>query len=112
MYETPDMRPDEELLRRTVREFLVALSIARGLYVRIDEFSNDAARTVLERMRPTLEAIAARIERIAADPAARRDPHYLRREIQGRADRAAGHRGGDRGHGRHRAVRFPRRGGA
>src|SRR6202000_2857806 len=33
------------------------------------------------RWRPTLEAIAAGIERIAADPAVRRDPRHLRREI-------------------------------
>jgi uncharacterized membrane protein YccC len=81
LFEAPEMRVDEALLRRTVREFLIALSIARGLFVRLDEFDNDAARTVLNRLRPALEAIAARIERIAADPAARRDPRHLRREI-------------------------------
>ncbi len=81
MFEAPEMRADEAALRRTVREFLVALSIARGLFVRLDEFNTDAARMVLDRMRPTLEAIAARIERIADDPAERRDPHRLRREI-------------------------------
>jgi uncharacterized membrane protein YccC len=81
MFEAPEMRADEAALRRTVREFLVALSIARGLFVRLDEFNTDAARMVLDRIRPTLEAIAARIERIAADPAERREPHRLRREI-------------------------------
>jgi uncharacterized membrane protein YccC len=81
LFESPDMRVDEDLLRRTVREFLVALSIARGLFVRLDEFDNDAARVVLNRIRPTLEDIAARIERFAADPAAPRDPRRLRREI-------------------------------
>jgi uncharacterized membrane protein YccC len=37
LFEAPEMRVDESLLRRTVREFLIALSIARGLFVRLDE---------------------------------------------------------------------------
>jgi uncharacterized membrane protein YccC len=81
LFEAPEMRVNEELLRRTTREFLLALSIARGLFVRLDEFDNDAARAVLNRMRPTLDATAARIERFAAGPAVRRDPRRLRREI-------------------------------
>jgi uncharacterized membrane protein YccC len=81
LYEAPEMRADEELLRRTTREFLRSLSIARGLFVRLDEFDNDAARTVLNRMRPTLEAIAGWIEHVAADPSARIDPRRLRREM-------------------------------
>jgi uncharacterized membrane protein YccC len=81
LFETPELRADEEYLRRAAREFLIVLSIARGLFVRIEEFDDDEARQVRDRLRPTLEATAAGIERIAADPAAWNDPHRLRREI-------------------------------
>ena len=64
-----------------VREFLVLLAVARGLFVRIEEFEKNDARQVLDRLRPTLETIAAGVERIAADPAARRDARHLRREL-------------------------------
>jgi uncharacterized membrane protein YccC len=81
LFETPELRANEEYLRRIVREFLIVLSVARGLFVRLGEFDNDDARQVQDRLRPTLEAIAARVERIAADPAARSDPRGLRHEI-------------------------------
>jgi uncharacterized membrane protein YccC len=81
LYETPELRADEELLRRTVREFLRVLSIARGLFVRLEEFDNDDARPVADRCRPTMEVIAAGIERIAANPSVWNDPRHLRREI-------------------------------
>jgi len=82
LFETPELRTDEELVRRSVRQFLLVLSIARGLFVRLDEFDNDDAQKVQGRLRPTLEAIAARIERIAADSAIWNDPHRPRREIR------------------------------
>src|SRR5262249_23307175 len=78
---TPEMRTNEAALRRTVREFLIVLSIARGLFVRLDEFNRDDARQVRERLHQMLEATAARIERIAADPAAWSDPYRLRRQV-------------------------------
>jgi len=53
----------------------------RGLFVRLDEFDRDGARQVRDRLRSTLETIAARIERIAADPAGWSDAPRLRREI-------------------------------
>ena len=81
LFETPELRANEEYLRRIVREFLIVLSVARGLFVRLGEFDNDDARQVQDRLRPTLEAIAARVERIAADPAARSDSRGLRHEI-------------------------------
>ncbi len=81
LFEAPELRTDEHYLRRTVREFLIVLSAARGLFVRLDEFGDDDAREVRDRLHPTLEAIATRIERIAADPAAWSDTHRLRREI-------------------------------
>jgi uncharacterized membrane protein YccC len=81
LFETPELRTNEEYPRRTVREFLTVLSIARGLFLRLDEFDNDNAGEVLGRLRPTLEATAARIERIAADPVEWSDARRLRREI-------------------------------
>jgi uncharacterized membrane protein YccC len=81
LFETPELRTDQERVRRTVREFLVVLSIARGVFVRLDEFDNNDTRKVRGRWRSTLEAIAARIEGIAADPAIWSDPHRPRREI-------------------------------
>jgi uncharacterized membrane protein YccC len=81
LFETPELRTDEELVRRTVRQFLIVLSIARGLVVRLEEFDNDDGQKVQVRLRSTLDAIAARIERIAADPAIWSDPRRPRREI-------------------------------
>src|SRR5271163_2311764 len=81
LFEAPELRANEEYLRRIVREFLIVLSVARGLFVRLEEFDSDDARQVHDRLRPTLEAIAARIESFAADPAARSDPRGLRHEI-------------------------------
>jgi uncharacterized membrane protein YccC len=81
LFEAPEMRADEKLLRRTTREFLIVLSIARGVFIRLDPRDNDDAREVRGRLHPPLEATAARIERIAADPAAWGDRYRLRREL-------------------------------
>jgi uncharacterized membrane protein YccC len=80
-FEAPELRANQEHLRRTVREFLIVLSIARGLFVRLDEFDNDGARQVRDRFRSTLDPIAARIERLAADPAGSRELSLLRHEL-------------------------------
>src|SRR5262249_20332279 len=53
LFETPELRANAEYLRRTVREFLVVLSIARGLFVRLDEFNREGARQVRDRLRST-----------------------------------------------------------
>jgi uncharacterized membrane protein YccC len=82
LFETPELRTDEELVRRTVRQFLMVLSIARGLFVRLDEFDKDDAQNVQGRLHATLEGIAARIERVAADPTIWSDPRRPRREIR------------------------------
>jgi uncharacterized membrane protein YccC len=81
LFEAPELRANQAYLARTVREFLVVLSIARGLFVRLDEFADDNAQRVLNRLRPTLESIAAKIELIADDPANWSDTHRIRREI-------------------------------
>lgn len=81
VFEAPEMRVDAWALRRTVREFLVVLSVARGLYVRLDDFREAGSQMVLERIRPTLDAAAGRLERIAADPSAWSDRRRLRRHL-------------------------------
>ncbi|HSI40130.1 MAG TPA: FUSC family protein [Xanthobacteraceae bacterium] len=80
-FEAPRMRADEQALKRTVREFLMVLAIARGLFFRLDAFGGDGAQPVLGRVRATLEGIAAQIDRVAADPAARSEPRRMRREL-------------------------------
>jgi uncharacterized membrane protein YccC len=81
LFEAPELRIDEEYLQRTVSEFLVVLSIARGLFVRLETSDDDGTRKVHGRLHATLEATAATIERIAADPSAWSDARRLRGEI-------------------------------
>ncbi|HTE36748.1 MAG TPA: FUSC family protein [Reyranella sp.] len=81
LFETPEMRVDEQRLQRTVREFLAVLSIGRGLFFRLEAFDKAGAQLVLERLRPTLDSIAAQVERFAADPKALRERRRLRREL-------------------------------
>jgi uncharacterized membrane protein YccC len=81
LFEAPEMRADERLLRRMTGEFLIVLSIARGVFLRLDRGDNEAARQVRDRLRPTLEAIAVRIARIAGDPAPWSNRDGLRREL-------------------------------
>jgi uncharacterized membrane protein YccC len=81
LFETPELRINEKYLRRTVSEFLIVLSIARGLFARFEAFNDDGAREVHGRLRATLATTATRIERIGADPAAWSDARRLRREI-------------------------------
>ncbi len=81
MFEAPEMRANEQRLRRIVREFLVVLTIARGLFHRIDAYDKNDEQRVLDRLHPTLETTALWIERVAADPAALGDRRQLRREL-------------------------------
>ncbi len=106
MFETPEMRIDEEMLRRTVREFLTVLSIARGLYARLDEFDNDDARRVRERLRPgagddrgmdrAYRRRSGRLERYTPPAPRASDRAGCAEERHGRARR----------HGRNGAVRY------
>jgi uncharacterized membrane protein YccC len=81
LFETPELRVNEQYLRRTVFEFLIVLAIARGLFVRLEQFTDDGAREIHGRLRATLEAIATRIERFAASPAIWSNARQLRGEI-------------------------------
>ncbi|MFT0862477.1 FUSC family protein [Ancylobacter sp. G4_0304] len=81
LFEAPEMRVDEQRLTRTVREFLVVLAIARGVFFRLDGLNQAGASEVMARLRPTLEATAARVEAIAADPKAWSEPARLRRDL-------------------------------
>jgi len=81
LFETPEMRVDQQRLQRIIREFLTVLSIGRGLYFRLDAFDKAGAQAVLERLRPTLDSIAAQVEHFAADPRTLRERRQLRREL-------------------------------
>lgn len=81
VFEAPAMRADDAALRRTVREFLRLLAIARALYMRLEEFRAADAGLVVDRLQPALTATAAGLERIAADPRALEDPHAVRRQL-------------------------------
>jgi uncharacterized membrane protein YccC len=81
VFETQQTRANPQQLRNTVREFLTVLAIARGLFFRLDTLDVEGGQSVRDRLQPTLEAIAERIERVVADPAALSDRHALRREL-------------------------------
>ncbi|GGC83132.1 hypothetical protein GCM10010994_46270 [Chelatococcus reniformis] len=81
LFETREMQADQYRLQRTVREFLVVLSVARGLFVRLDQFGETGGQAVLARLRPALEAIAARLEDLGSETAVWRDAPRLRREL-------------------------------
>lgn len=80
IFEAPEMRADGPRLQRIVHELLLVMSVARGLYVRIDAFAGDAAAGVETRVRPALEGIAARIDALTADHAPLPDAAGLRHE--------------------------------
>ena len=105
LFEAPEMRASANGLQRIIREFLVVLAIARALYVRLDVFKEDGGQAVEARLRPTLVAIAAQVERIAADPTIWRDPGQLRGESARGASGAGRRRGRTRGHGRDGCLR-------
>lgn len=81
VFESPAMRADDAALRRTAREFLRLLAIARALYVRLDELRAAEAGPVLDALRPVLANTAAGLELIAADARAIDDPHAVRRRL-------------------------------
>ncbi len=105
LFEIPELRTDEELVRRTVRQFLIVLSIARGLVIRLEEFDNDDAQKVAGSI-----ARDAGSDRGADRTYCRRSVHMERpapsapRDLGG-AGRAEEHRDRARRHGRSGAVR-------
>jgi uncharacterized membrane protein YccC len=81
VFEAPEMRADDVLLRRAVREFLRVLAVARGLYIRIEDFRVEGAVPIREQMKPAMEATAATLQRIAEDPDAFADPRRVRVDL-------------------------------
>lgn len=81
VFEAPDMRASDAGLRRMTREFLRVLAVARGLYLRLDDFQVDGAGPVADRLRPAMADVAAVLERLAADPAAFRDTRRVRAQL-------------------------------
>jgi uncharacterized membrane protein YccC len=80
-FEALEMRADDAALRRTVREFLRLLAIARALYLRLEDFRAADAGPVLGRLQPALAATAAGLEAIAAVRRPLDDPHAVRRQL-------------------------------
>lgn len=80
LFETPEMRVNLRRLQRTVREFLTVLSIGRGLFFRVEAYEKASAQLVLDHLHPTLEKIAAQVERFAADPSVH-EPRQLRSDL-------------------------------
>ena len=81
VFEAPSLRADDAMLRRMLREFLRVLAIARGLYVRLDDFQVEGAGPILDRLRPVMAQNAALLDRIADDPQAFADPRRIRADL-------------------------------
>ncbi|GLK72067.1 FUSC family protein [Ancylobacter dichloromethanicus] len=81
VFEAPEMRASDAGLRRMTREFLRVLAVARGLHVRLGDFEVEGAGPVADRLRPTMAAVAALLERLAADPSVFRDTRRVRSQL-------------------------------
>ncbi|QJP17349.1 FUSC family protein [Starkeya sp. ORNL1] len=81
VFEAPEMRANDEALRKTTREFLRVLAIARGLFFRLEDFREEGADTVLARLSPALAATVATLERIAAESGTLDDPGRIEGEL-------------------------------
>lgn len=81
MFEAPEMRADDVMMRRAVREFLRVLAVARGLYIRIEDFRVEGAAPIVAQMQPAMDATAATLQRIAAKADAFADPRGVRAEL-------------------------------
>lgn len=75
-FESAEMRVDDGVLRRILREFTAVLAVARGLYFRLEDFKPDGA--VLSRLGPALKATAACLAAIAGDARAVAEPGRTR----------------------------------
>jgi uncharacterized membrane protein YccC len=77
VFEAPALRADDAMLRRVIRDFLRVLGVARGLYLRIEDFRVEGAGPIVERLKPAVEEAAVTLDRIAAETAPV-DPRRLR----------------------------------
>jgi uncharacterized membrane protein YccC len=67
VFEAPELRGHDEALSRMMRAFLGLLSVARGLYVRLDDLRRHEDQTMAARLDPALGKVADLFEAIAAD---------------------------------------------
>ena len=67
VFEAPELRGHDEALSRMMRAFLGLLSVARGLYVRLDDLRRHEDQTMAARLDPALDKVADLFEAIAAD---------------------------------------------
>lgn len=81
VFEAPEMRADDEALRRVTHEFLRVLAIARGLFFRLEDFREEGSDPVLARLNPALAATVATLDRIAAETGTLDDPDRIRNDL-------------------------------
>lgn len=81
VFEAPDMRADDGVLRLIVQEFLSVLAIARGLYMRIEKFQSEDARPVADRIKPVMEKTSAILDDIADGIEMRSDPDHVNSQL-------------------------------
>lgn len=81
LFEAPEMRASDAGLRRMTREFMRVLAVARGLYLRLDDFAVEGAGPVADRLRPAMADVATLLERLAADPSAFADTRRVRAQL-------------------------------
>lgn len=81
VFDTPGLHADDDSLRRMARELLRLLSVARGLYQRLDELRKAEDARLHDRLDPALATAAATFQRLADDPAALAEPRRLRAEF-------------------------------
>lgn len=74
VFETPEPKTFDEALSRTMRAFLGLLSVARGLYVRLDDLRRRHDQNLAVHLDPALDRVANLFEAIAADPEGPRSP--------------------------------------
>jgi len=67
VFEAPELRGHDEALSRMMRAFLGLLSVARELYVRLDDLRRHEDPTMAARLDPALDKVADLFEAIAAD---------------------------------------------
>jgi uncharacterized membrane protein YccC len=74
VFESPELRSDDEALSRMMRAFLGLLSVARGLYVRLGDLRRHEDQAMAAHLDPVLDNVADLLAAIAADRDGPRSP--------------------------------------
>lgn len=87
VFEAPELRADDVQLRHMVREFLRVLAVARGLYIRIEDYRGEETAEMVAVMKPVMLDTGALLERLSRTPHLIDDPRAVRAQLLGaRAD--------------------------